>query len=169
MKETLKQLARAASNWPRQLSFAVIWCAIVSGGVGINLHAQHWPLDSNFINLLWPFVTASLLAGYLSLLFAQGFVKNKPTMSRFAFFFAALCILTVGLTALIFAVQYRLSFPQWSAPIFSFEWLKRTFFTTMSAAYLFSVVGFRLLMPWGLIALFIASVGFSRGWLKPSR
>ena len=169
MKKAFANLVQSLGNWKRHSGFAALWCAIISIGVAYNLSAQGWIVDDNFVFALLPFATASLIAGFLTLWFAQAFTNEKPPLAQFAFFFAALCILTVGITALIFAIHFRLSFPQWSAPLFSFKWLERTFFTMMSASYLFSVVGFRLLMPWGLVALSVVSIGFSRGWFQPSR
>ena len=169
MKNLISNLAHAARNWRRQLVFGFVWAAIITVGVALSLNARGWHHDVHFVSALIPFAVASFVAGYLTPLLAQTLVRNKPALAQFSFFFAALCILTVGLAALIFAIHYRMNFPQWSAQFLSLEWIKRTFFTVLSAAYLFSVIGFRLLMPWGLIALFAVSIGFSRGWFQPSR
>jgi hypothetical protein len=169
LKNFFSNLAHAARNWRRQLSFGVAWAAIITIGVALSLNTQGWHHDVHFVYALIPFAVASFVAGYSTPLLAQTLVRKKPALAQFSFFFAALCIFTVGLAALIFAIHYRMSFPQWSAHVLSVEWITRTFFTVLSAAYLFSVVGFRLLMPWGLIALFVVSIGFSRGWFQPSR
>jgi len=169
VKNAKAKFKNAARNWPRQIGFACLWCLIVTIGVAVSLRAQGWFWDNDFVFVIVPFTVSSVFAGYLTLLLAQAWVSEKPTLARFSFFFALLCILTVGLTAFIFAVHFRMSAPQWSAALFSFAWFQRTFFAVLSASYLFSVVGLRLLMPWGLIALSVVSIGFSRGWYEPSR
>lgn len=169
MKGPFANLKHALQNWKMQSVFAAIWCGLISGGVALSLHAQGWHLDANFLYAIAPFAIASAMAAYLTMVLAETFVLEKPAMARFSFFFAALCISTIGLTAFIFAVHFRLTVSQWSAPFLSLEWIERTFFTMMTATYLFAVTGFRLLMPWGIVALSVASIGFSRGWFQPSR
>ncbi|MGB6117200.1 MAG: hypothetical protein WBF87_03185 [Mesorhizobium sp.] len=68
--------------------------------------------------------------------------------------FLALATATIGLTALLFALQYRVYYAQWHGDTFTVRWAFEFAFTSAAAVYQFLVTGVRLYMPLGLLALF---------------
>ncbi len=82
--------------------------------------------------------------------------NNKHT--AFAASFVLLGLGTIVLTALTFAFDFWWYFSQWHGDIFSKLWLNQFFFTFASAIYQFLVSGLRLYLPFGLVALVIASL-----------
>ena len=69
---------------------------------------------------------------------------------------------TVGCTALIFALQFLGYFSQWHDDHASKRLLFETVFTILSACYQFLVLGLRLYIPFGFIALTVAAWGFAQ-------
>jgi hypothetical protein len=89
-------------------------------------------------------------------------IGQKNINSAFAATFVLLSIGTLGLTALIFAFDFWLYFSQWHGEVFSGLWTNQFVFTFASAIYQFLVSGLRLYLPFGLIALVLASMWASR-------
>ncbi len=85
-------------------------------------------------------------------------ITRKHANSAFATMFVLLSMGTLGLTTLIFAFEFWLYFSQWHGAIFSRLWTIQLGFTFASAIYQFLVSGLRLYLPFGLIALVIASM-----------
>ena len=165
----LNELRQSAHDWRRHLLFAVIWAVAIAACVTLHFLQIGWAADS----ALWP-ITAiygcgSLIGGYSAVLLAQCITLHRTTNVRFALFFVLLTLFTLGFTLTIFILQHRLYFSQWHSDIGSITWFFQLFFTSLGSIFLFLLTGLRPLLPWGVIALFIASFAFSRGWLSRSR
>ncbi|WP_309086543.1 hypothetical protein [Chelativorans sp.] len=72
-----------------------------------------------------------------------------------------LTLATVGVTALLFAVDYRAYYAASHAHTLSYVWMLQLIGTTLNASYQFAVIGLRLYFPIGLIGLFAASFWFA--------
>lgn len=107
------------------------------------------------------FALGAVVAAPVAVWCARIFSRNNAN-SAFAAMFVFLAIGTIGLTALIFAFDFWLYFSQWHGPVFSGLWTNQFVFTFASAIYQFLVSGLRLYLPFGLIALVIASMWASR-------
>jgi hypothetical protein len=83
---------------------------------------------------------------------------GRPLGARFAAHFLALSIVTVGLTAFLFALDYRTYYAQWHGHDLSLLWAFQFVFTVLAAVYQFAVVGLGLYLPVGGLALVAASV-----------
>ena len=70
--------------------------------------------------------------------------------------------MTVSITGLIFAFDYRTYYSEWHADAGSIAWVFQLVFTTLAALYQFAVLGVRLLFPVGFVALFAVSLWFTR-------
>ena len=103
------------------------------------------------------FALGAAIAAPLALWGAK-IIAHKNTRSAFAAMFFLLSIGTLGLTAVIFALDFWSYFSQWHGTIFSKLWANQFFFTVASAVYQFLVSGVRLYLPFGLIALVVASM-----------
>ncbi len=67
--------------------------------------------------------------------------------------FLGLGLATIGVTAGLFALDYRAFYARWHADLFSINWFLQQGFTTASALYQFLVIGLRLYLPYGPIVL----------------
>ncbi len=96
---------------------------------------------------------------FLPALFLARFVGlDRPFGARFAAHFLALSIATVGLTAFLFALDYRTYYAQWHGHDLSLLWAFQFVFTVLAAVYQFAVVGLGLYLPLGGLALVAASI-----------
>jgi hypothetical protein len=73
-----------------------------------------------------------------------------------------LAVSTLIITALIFALQYRVFYAQWHEPAFSRIWFFQQLFTSLGAAYQFAVLGTRLCLPAAPVFLLAASYALCR-------
>jgi hypothetical protein len=80
---------------------------------------------------------------------------------RFALAFLGLSLLTIGMTATIFALHFRAYFAEWHDDELSVRLAFETGFTLAAAVYQFLVLGLRLYLPIGVIALLGASWAFA--------
>jgi hypothetical protein len=88
--------------------------------------------------------------------------SGKPVETRFAACFLCLSIVTMGMTAFLFALDYRIFYSRWHNPFGSIIWMFQFAFTGASAVYQFGVLGSRLFLPLGLVFLPLASLYLAR-------
>ena len=69
---------------------------------------------------------------------------------------------TIGLTAFVFGLQYRIYYSAWHGPVFSWIWANQFVFTVGGAVYQFIVIGMPFYYPLGFLAVFLASLWFAR-------
>jgi hypothetical protein len=103
------------------------------------------------------YVPAALLARFAAL--------GRPWNVRFAASLCALGIVTLGLTALLYATLYRFYYSQWHAETLTLRWAFELIFTTAGALYQFAVLGLRMYFPLGFAAL----AGFALWWARTMR
>ncbi|WP_048647911.1 hypothetical protein [Nitratireductor soli] len=84
--------------------------------------------------------------------------RGDRAETRFAAAFLAFSLATVGATALLYALQYRIYYAQWHGDLLSLQWAFEFVFTTLGAFYQFAVLGLRIYFPWGFAALFLLSI-----------
>lgn len=77
--------------------------------------------------------------------------------TRFAATFFSLTLFTTGMTALIFAMQYRAFYAQWHDPFLTRYWILQFIFTSGAAVVHYVALGLRLYLPIGIVALFATS------------
>ena len=83
---------------------------------------------------------------------------NRPSVA-FAAYFLGLSLATIGITAPLFAFDYRQYYSTWHEEAFTVTWMFQFVFTTAGALVQFAVLGVRLYFPLGFLALFVASSG----------
>jgi hypothetical protein len=153
--------------WSSRPSMAETTGATLVWGVAIPLCllADHliWRhmLPPDPMRLMVIFAIGSAFAAPLAL-WAARIIGRSNTYTAFASSFVALGVGTIGLTALTFAFDFWWYFSQWHGETFSKLWANQFIFTFASAIYQFMVSGIRLYLPFGLVALVIASMWASR-------
>ncbi len=114
--------------------------------------------------LLWIFGAGALLAWPSALFLARFAAIGRRAETRFAAYLFFLSLGTIGMTALLFALDYREFYSQWHAPIGTRTWFFQFAFTTLIAFYQFLVMGLRLYLPVGGVILLGVSL-----WLASDR
>ncbi|PDT84453.1 hypothetical protein CO676_10545 [Sinorhizobium sp. BJ1] len=113
-------------------------------------------------SILLLYASGGLIAWPLSLFAGRCLAQDRTIETRFAAYLLCLIAGTIGVTALLFALDYRLFYSQWHAATGSRVWLYQALFTSLSAYYQFLVLGVRLYLPLGAVALLLASLGLAR-------
>jgi hypothetical protein len=141
---------------------ALVWglAMALSGMAGLYLR--------NGLNIdhLWQiaalFFAGGVTAWFPALILARFLSFNTPLQTRFSACFLFLSLTTFAMTALIFALQYRIFYSQWHAPLLTRIWILQQIFTTAAAIYQFAVLGLRLYLPLGVIVLIGTSFALAR-------
>lgn len=130
----------------------------ISAGVSLwvdgndNLHA--------FIDVCALFGAGGLFA-FAPALAIAGVIADNGQERRFAAAFLAFSILTVGITALLYALHFRIFISEPQATLLTFDWFFELGFTIGASAYLFAALALRYFIPVGLVALFVASFWYA--------
>ena len=148
-------------SWKEAVFSAVMWAALMTLCVLADYYLWRHMLPPSTARIAMIFALGAGAAAPICLWLAR-IMARKNTNSTFAVMFILLAIGTIGLTALIFAFDFWLYFSQWHGATFSGLWANQFFFTFASAVYQFLVSGLRLYLPFGFLALIIASLWTSR-------
>lgn len=100
----------------------------------------------------WPFAVPA----------ARLTTRNRRVETRFAASFALLALGTIAMTAFLFAMDYRLFYSQWHAPLTTWIGIKQFVGTSASAVYQFAVIGLGLYLPLGLPVLAATSLWLAK-------
>lgn len=120
-------------------------------------------------SILALYASGGLAAWPLSLFAARYAARNRSIETRFAAFLFCLAAGTIGTTAFLFALDYRIFYSQWHAMTGTRTWLFQFVFTSLSAFYQFLVLGLRLYLPLGALALALASLLLARSDARQRR
>ena len=101
--------------------------------------------------------------GFPVALFLARFVSaGRSAEAAFAAMFLALSLSTLGVTALLFALDYRSYYSRWHEDFGTITWIFQFVFTIAGAVVQFAVLGMRMFLPLGLAGLFLVSLWFAR-------
>jgi hypothetical protein len=152
----------AISNWQQSLLFGLLWgAALALHSIG-KLYLIGWQEPGSIWRLAILMFTGTSIGGMIGWLCSIWLSAHRISPKRFAASLVLILLFTVGTTALLFALQYRLYYSQWHMPTFSAGWFFQVLFTGLSALYLFAVQGLRLLLPFAPIGLIFAALIFSK-------
>jgi hypothetical protein len=140
---------------------SVLWASAMMTSAIFNLFLLERASDKNTILLVLFFGLGALLAFPLTVTVMRWIPTSWRYGQRFALSFLTLMLLTIGFSAFIFALQFRIYYAQWHDDEYSRRFMFETVFTILSAVYQFLVLALRLYLPFGLLALLGASWGFA--------
>lgn len=120
-------------------------------------------------SILALYAWGGLIAWPLSLFAARCLSQNRPVETRFSAFFLCLTAGTIGTTAFLFALDYRAFYAQWHATTGTPTWMFQFAFTSLAAFYQFLVLGVRLYLPLGAVALVATSLLLARSDARQRR
>lgn len=158
------RLARSVPSLPLLLFGAPLWSASMTLSAWFALWLRERDATFHLAELLWVFGAGALLAWPPALFLARFAAIGRRVETRFAAYLFFLSLGTIGMTALLFALDYREFYAQWHAPIGTTTWLFQFAFTTLIAFYQFLVMGLRLYLPVGGVILFAVCL-----WLASDR
>ena len=121
-----------------------------------------WETDAKFATIALLFGGGAAIAFPVGLTLARFVSSGRSAERSFAACFLGLSLSTIGVTAMIFAFDYRSYYATWHEEMFTITWMFQLVFTTAGALIQFAVLGVRLFFPLGFAALFVASLWFAR-------
>lgn len=128
----------------------------------LDLWRLGWESGERIYDVVALFFLCGLVAFPVAIGLSSWLARGWAVERRFAVAVLALSVATIGLTALIYAIQYRLYYSQWHDHPFTVRWVFEVGFTTLAAMYQFAATGMRHYFPIGFVALTMASVWFAR-------
>lgn len=158
----LRRLASARPGAIEWFGGALLWGAVMAAAAWCGFALQQSiPVTRNDELMLLYFAGGAL--AWLAVLPKIRFcalARRPETRVAAALLFLALG--TVAMTALLFALQYRLFYARWHEPFGTRIWLYQFAFTSAGAVYQFAVLGIRPLLPFGGPLLLAASLLLAR-------
>ena len=161
-------MSAAAATRPRIglshiVAIALVWALAMAATGAVSLvWMRGWALDAQTQTLIGILAVGGFF-GIAAARMLLGFVPdNWASARRFSLAFILIGSGTVGFTSLLFALQFLAYFTQWHDDHASVRLLFETVFTLLSACYQFLVLGLRLYIPFGLLALTIAAWAFAQ-------
>jgi hypothetical protein len=148
-----ERLKAARPPLPDLFAGAVLWGAQMLLSAMTALYLRNKMETTHAGDLAVLYFAGGLLAWPFILPFGRFFAHRRQAETRFASFFVALAIGTVLMTAFLFAMDYRIFYSRWHAPVGTETWVFQFVFTGASAVYQFSVLGLRLFLPFGFLCL----------------
>ena len=143
------------------LASSLLWGALMGLSAGLGLLFREWQTSGLIGSVVVLFIFGGIVAYAPAVGIARRLGRNLAAERRFALAFLLLSSATIGVTAITYAVQYRLYYSEWHDAPFTVRWLFEVGFTTAAALYQFAVMGMALLFPVGLVALLGASLLFA--------
>jgi hypothetical protein len=138
------------------------WTLVVTAGAAAGMLTRGWETPEKIAAVAVLYAVGAAIAFPLALFVARFIAHGRSAEAAFAAMFLALALSTVGVTALIFALDYRSYYSEWHEDFGTITWIFQFVFTTAGAVVQFAVLGVRLFFPAGFVALFVASLWFAR-------
>jgi len=150
----------------RSLRNALIGAPIWAVAMAVSAYAapvlRGWEIQANFARIVVLFGIGGFLAFPLGLYLARFLAREKGMEATLAAALLGFGLATIGVTALLYVLDYRDYYSEWHEPPFTKIWLRELVVTAAAALYQFAALGMRLFFPVGFCALFAVAVWFAR-------
>ncbi len=156
-----RRLRTAAPSLRIAVAGSAAWGLAMGASAIASLMLDQWETADRIRTVALLFFLGGALAFPFAWTLAGLLTRRRRPETAFAACFVALAAMTVGLTALLYALQYRSYYAEWHAPAFTLTWAFQFVFTGLVAAYQFAVLGVRMYFPLGFIALIAAALWFA--------
>lgn len=140
------------------------WGLLMVASAWLALWLREGALTFHLAELLVMYGMGGMLAWPLAVFLARFATLGRPAETRFAAYLLCLSLGTIAVTAMLFALDYRVFYARWHADTGTRTWLYQFAFTSLVAFYQFLVLGVRLYLPVGGAALLAVSL-----WLAGSQ
>lgn len=131
---------------------SVAWALAIGAIAATKLAWSGWYDPERIYFITFFFVLGGFLA-FVPAICLGRFLSRGRRDAGFAATFLALAVGTIGATAFLFGLQYRLYYAAWHETPFSVGWIFQFVFTMGAAVYQFLALGVRAYLPLGLVAL----------------
>ena len=138
------------------------WALVMTATALLTIWTYGWQTPQKYGTIALLYAFGAALAFPPGLMLARFAALGRSIETAFASMFLALSLSTVGMTAALFALQYRQYYAAWHADFLTITWGFQLVFTALTALVQFAVLGTRLFFPLGFFALFLASLWFVR-------
>ncbi|WP_378942735.1 hypothetical protein [Mesorhizobium sp. ANAO-SY3R2] len=155
-------LRHALPTLPLALAGAVAWGIVAGASALSSLVLGQWATPAHVGTLVALFALGGALAFPLGWTLARLLWRGRSTEAAFAAAFVSIAVTTIGLTALLYVLHYRIDYPDGHSHPLTISWAFDLMFSGLAALYQFAVLGIRLYFPLGFAALFAAAVWFAR-------
>ena len=152
----------ALLHWRQSILFGLIWAAFLAVHTVAKMLWDGWQDHQSIQQLAILIFAGTFVGGSIGWLTSIWFSAHRIAPKRFATSLVLILLFTIGVTAGLFALQYRLYYSQWHMSVFTIGWFFQVLFTGLSALYLFAVQGLRLLLPFSPLGLLVATAIFVR-------
>lgn len=141
---------------------AFAWAILMGASAYFRLWTSAWQMPGGIVAVVLLFAAGGALAFPFGLYAARLIAMGRSDEVALAAFFVSLLVATLGVTAGVYALQYRSYYAEWHGTPFSVRWFFQFAFTSAGALYQFAMLGIRFYFPVGFIALFVAALWFVR-------
>ena len=157
-----QRLKRSMPDPVEAFAGGAVWAVAMAASAFVAILMQDWETSANIQSVAVLFALGGALSFPLALFIARFLSLGRSSEAALAAAFFSFVAVTVSITGLIFAFDYRTYYSEWHADAGSIAWVFQLVFTTLAALYQFAVLGVRLLFPVGFVALFAVSLWFTR-------
>lgn len=162
MQPILPALSSPSLNWRTITIGALIWGVVMATSAYTAPMLRGWGSPANFMKVVLLFGVGGVIAFPIGISLANWLSKDRSCQTRVATALLGLGIGTVGVTALLYVIDYSNYYSEWHEPAFTKRWVLEVLITSIVALYQFAALGMRLFFPLGFCALFAAVAWFSR-------
>lgn len=158
----IARLKSALPGWRDALYGGFFWGLAIAVSAQVAMWNNNRAETFHFWSLSILFFAGAALAWPLALVLVRFSALGRRAEIWFCAILVFLSSATIGVTAGLFALIYRIFYSQWHSEAFSTPWFYQQIFTTASAFYQFAVMGLRLYLPYGALALVIVALVVAR-------
>lgn len=141
----------------RPLAFALAYAAAIGLAALADIALFGEAIGSRALAVAGLFALAGLPAGLLALLIVRRWAARRRTGTRFLLLAGLLLVFQILATAFGHGLLQRAYFSVWHDDPFTTLWFFQQFFTFAGAAWVFLVMGARLIVPAGLLVILAAA------------
>ncbi|KQZ78270.1 hypothetical protein ASD64_13105 [Mesorhizobium sp. Root157] len=143
------------------LAGAIGWGLAMGASALTDLLLAEWVTPAQIREISLMFVAGGALAFPAALYLARFVSIGRGREAAFAALFVCLLATTIAFTSGLHALLYWL-LAERHTTVFSGFWFSEVFFTIAAALYQFAVLGIRLYLPIGFVALLLTSLWFAQ-------
>ena len=138
------------------------WVIVMVASALLTVWLRGWQTPEKYQAIAVLFALGAGLGFPIALYAARLVSAGRSAEAAFAAMFLALSLSTLGITAFLFALDYRSYYARWHEEFGTITWAFQLVFTIAGAVVQFAVLGVRMFLPIGFAALFFASLWFAR-------
>ncbi|WP_245408846.1 hypothetical protein [Rhizobium wuzhouense] len=141
---------------------ALAWGLAMALSFLLSIHVFGRATGSHDIGLTAIYAAGGVIGWLVALPLVCFSGDGRRSAKIFAAWFLLLGLATIGATAGLFALQYRMFYAHWHAPFPSRIWVYQFVFTSASALYQFAVLGLRHFLPTAFLILLVLAILMAR-------